>query len=77
MPRAPGALAVARAGGKVIVNDLDREVADEVIAEIKAFGGDRADWIDLSQTGMAIQAGALVEETIVHLKSLCEGRRVV
>ena len=34
------ALAVARAGGKVIVNDLDREVADEVIAEIKAFGGD-------------------------------------
>lgn len=34
------ALAVARAGGKVIVNDLDREVADEVIAEIKALGGD-------------------------------------
>lgn len=34
------ALAVARAGGKVIVNDLDQEVADEVIAEIKAFGGE-------------------------------------
>lgn len=34
------ALAVARAGGKVIVNDLDQEVADEVIAEIKALGGE-------------------------------------
>ncbi len=34
------ALAVARAGGKVIVNDLDREVADEVIAEIRGFGGE-------------------------------------
>mgnify|MGYP001412511449 FL=1 len=34
------ALAVARAGGKVIVNDLDRDVAEEVVAEIKALGGD-------------------------------------
>ncbi|TAL05584.1 MAG: SDR family NAD(P)-dependent oxidoreductase, partial [Porticoccaceae bacterium] len=34
------ALAVARAGGKVIVNDLDRDVAEEVVAEIKALGGE-------------------------------------
>ncbi len=34
------ALAVARAGGKVIVNDLDRDVAEEVVAEIKALGSD-------------------------------------
>ncbi|MFZ5653379.1 MAG: SDR family NAD(P)-dependent oxidoreductase [Pseudomonadota bacterium] len=34
------ALAVARAGGKVIVNDLDREVAEEVVAEIRGFGGE-------------------------------------
>lgn len=34
------ALAVARAGGKVIVNDLDREVAEEVVAEIQGFGGE-------------------------------------
>ncbi|MGB5096932.1 MAG: SDR family NAD(P)-dependent oxidoreductase [Porticoccaceae bacterium] len=34
------ALAVARAGGKVIVNDLDRDVAEEVVAEIRALGGE-------------------------------------
>jgi NAD(P)-dependent dehydrogenase (short-subunit alcohol dehydrogenase family) len=34
------ALAVARAGGKVIVNDLDRDVAEEVVAEIKALGSE-------------------------------------
>ncbi|MBK8131737.1 MAG: SDR family NAD(P)-dependent oxidoreductase [Gammaproteobacteria bacterium] len=34
------ALAVARAGGKVIVNDLDRDVAEEVVTEIKALGGE-------------------------------------
>jgi len=34
------ALAVARAGGKVIVNDLDRDVAEEVVAEIEALGGE-------------------------------------
>ncbi|MGD9984650.1 MAG: SDR family NAD(P)-dependent oxidoreductase [Porticoccaceae bacterium] len=34
------ALAVARASGKVIVNDLDRDVAEEVVAEIRALGGE-------------------------------------
>ena len=34
------ALAVARAGGKVIVNDLDRDVAEEVVAEIRALGSE-------------------------------------
>lgn len=34
------ALEVAKAGGRVIVNDLDQEVADEVCAEIKAMGGE-------------------------------------
>lgn len=34
------ALEVAKAGGKVIVNDLDKDVADEVCAEIKALGGE-------------------------------------
>ena len=45
------ALEVAKAGGKVIVNDLDQDVADEVVAEIKALGGEAlpntgsvADW---------------------------------
>lgn len=33
------ALEVAKAGGGVIVNDVDREVAEEVVSEIKAFGG--------------------------------------
>ncbi len=45
------ALEVAKAGGKVIVNDLDQDVAEEVVAEIKALGGEAlpntgsvADW---------------------------------
>lgn len=45
------ALEVAKAGGNVVVNDLDRDVAEEVCAEIKALGVDAvantdsvADW---------------------------------
>jgi NAD(P)-dependent dehydrogenase (short-subunit alcohol dehydrogenase family) len=34
------ALEVAKAGGNVVVNDLDRDVAEEVVAEIKALGVD-------------------------------------
>lgn len=34
------ALEVARAGGNVVVNDLDRDVAEEVVAEAKALGVD-------------------------------------
>lgn len=34
------ALEVARAGGNVVVNDLDRDVAEQVVAEIKALGTD-------------------------------------
>ncbi len=34
------ALEIARAGGKVVVNDLDREVAEEVVAEIVALGSE-------------------------------------
>ncbi|HBD12600.1 MAG TPA: 3-hydroxyacyl-CoA dehydrogenase [Porticoccaceae bacterium] len=36
------ALEIAKAGGNVVVNDLDQAVADEVVAEIKALGGDAA-----------------------------------
>mgnify|MGYP000198918030 FL=1 len=45
------ALEIAKAGGNVVVNDLDRDVAEEVVAEIKALGVDAvantdsvADW---------------------------------
>jgi len=45
------ALEIAKASGSVVVNDLDQEVADEVVAEIKALGGEAvantdsvADW---------------------------------
>lgn len=34
------ALEIAKAGGSVVVNDLDAEVAAEVVAEIKALGSD-------------------------------------
>jgi len=34
------ALEIARAGGKVVVNDLDREVAEEVVAQIVALGSE-------------------------------------
>lgn len=36
------ALEIAKAGGSVVVNDLEQAVADEVVAEIKALGGDAA-----------------------------------
>ncbi|MBV1930951.1 MAG: SDR family NAD(P)-dependent oxidoreductase [Porticoccaceae bacterium] len=40
------ALEVAKAGGNVVVNDLDRDVAEEVVAEIKALGVDAVANID-------------------------------
>jgi len=45
------ALEVAKAGGNVVVNDLDRDAAEEVVTEVKALGTDAvantdsvADW---------------------------------
>lgn len=34
------ALEIAKAGGNVVINDLDREVVEEVVAEIKALGAE-------------------------------------
>lgn len=54
------ACAIARAGGSVIVNDIDKEAARAVAEEITLAGGDAR----ASQHDVAIEADALIEAAI-------------